>query len=161
MESAARTGNLLGLTGFDYDTSEAIRDDVLGKGATDLSSRLSNTASIAASAAAFGTAGALERVTDVPIYFADALARRSPPLLRTADAQAPLAYLPAALADKLAVKAGDRVKVTQGAGSAILVAAIDASLPVNALRVACAHPSTSMLGAMFGPISVEKIGEAV
>ena len=154
-------GNLLGLAGFDYDTSEAIRDEVLGKGVTDLSSRLNNTASIAVSAAAFGTAGALERVTDVPIYFADALARRSAPLLRTADAQAPLAHLPSALADTLGVKAGDRVKVTQGSGSAILVAAIDASLPVNALRVACAHPSTAMLGAMFGPITVEKAGEGI
>ncbi|MBC7455299.1 MAG: NADH-quinone oxidoreductase subunit G, partial [Massilia sp.] len=157
-------GNLLGLSGFDYDTSEAIRDEVLGKDATDLSSRLNNTSSIAVSAASFGgtdTAGALERVTDVPIYFADALARRSPPLLRTFDAQAPLAHLPKALADKLGVKAGDRVKVTQGAGSAILVAAIDASLPANALRVACAHPSTAMLGAMFGAIQVEKAGEGV
>jgi NADH-quinone oxidoreductase subunit G len=31
-------GNLLGLAGFDYDTSEAIRDELLGK-ETDLSAR--------------------------------------------------------------------------------------------------------------------------
>ncbi|HEU4372901.1 MAG TPA: molybdopterin-dependent oxidoreductase, partial [Telluria sp.] len=89
-------GNLLGLTGFEYETSEAIRDEVFGKGVTDLSSKLSNKGSAALTAATFGTAGALERVTDVPIYFADAIARRSEPLLRTADAQAPLAYLPKA-----------------------------------------------------------------
>jgi NADH-quinone oxidoreductase subunit G len=152
-------GNLLGLAGFDYDTSEAIRDEVLGKGVTDLSSRLTNQSGIALSAASFGGAGALERVTDVPIYFADAIARRSEPLLRTADAQAPLAHLPSALADKLGVKAGDSVKVTQGSGSAVLVAAIDASLPANAVRVAAAHASTAMLGAMFGAIHVEKAGE--
>jgi NADH-quinone oxidoreductase subunit G len=152
-------GNLLGLTGFDYDTSEAIRDEVLGKGVTDLSGKLSNVSTIAATAAVFGDGSALERVTDVPIYFADAIARRSEPLQRTADAQAPLAHLPAALAEKLGVVAGDTVKVTQGTGSALLVAAIDKSLPANAVRVAAAHPSTSMLGAMFGAIQVEKAGK--
>jgi NADH-quinone oxidoreductase subunit G len=154
-------GNLLGLVGFDYETSEAIRDEALGKGVTDLSSKLNNTSSIAVTAASFGPAGALERVTDVPIYFADAIARRSGPLLRTADAQAPLAHLPSGLAEKLGVKAGDSVKVSQGSGSAILVAAIDASLPANAVRVAAAHASTAMLGAMFGAINVEKAGEGV
>jgi NADH-quinone oxidoreductase subunit G len=152
-------GNLLGLSGFDYDTSEAIRDEIFGKGVTDLSARLSNKGSAALTAASFGAVGALERVTDVPIYFADAIARRSEPLLRTADAQAPLAHLSKALADKLGVKAGDTVKVTQGSGSAVLVAAIDAGLPANAVRVATAHPSTAMLGAMFGPINLEKAGE--
>jgi NADH-quinone oxidoreductase subunit G len=152
-------GNLLGLAGFDYDTSEAIRDELFGKGVTDLSARLSNVSTVAVSAASFGTAGALERVTDVPIYFADAIARRSEPLMRTADAQAPLAHLPLALAQKLGVKAGDTVKVTQGSGSAILVAAIDAGLPANAVRVAAAHPSTAMLGAMFGAIGVEKVNQ--
>ncbi|WP_426174728.1 NADH-quinone oxidoreductase subunit NuoG [Massilia sp. TWR1-2-2] len=152
-------GNLLGLTGFDYDTSEAIRDEVLGKGVTDLSGKLSNVSTIAATAAVFGDGSALERVTDVPIYFADAIARRSEPLQRTADAQAPRAHLPAALAAQLGIVAGDTVKVTQGTGSALLVAAIDKTLPANAVRVAAAHPSTSMLGAMFGAIEVEKAGK--
>ena len=154
-------GNLLGLAGFDYDTSEAIRDEVLGKDVTDLSAKLSNLSNVALSAPrgdnSAGNDGALERVTDVPIYFADAIARRSEPLMRTADAQAPLAYLSSSLAEKLGIKAGDSVKVTQGSGAAMLVAAIDARLPANAVRVAAAHPSTAMLGAMFGAIAVEKV----
>jgi NADH-quinone oxidoreductase subunit G len=154
-------GNLLGVAGFDYDTSEAIRDELFGKGVTDLSSKLNNVSKTAATSAAFGTAGALERVTDVPIYFADAIARRSEPLLRTADSHAPLVQLPAALADKLGVKAGDKVKVSQGSGSAILVAGIDGRLPANTVRVASAHPATATLGAMFGAISVEKAGEGI
>ncbi|WP_426190886.1 NADH-quinone oxidoreductase subunit NuoG [Massilia sp. DWR3-1-1] len=152
-------GNLLGLSGFDYDTSEAIRDDVLGKGNMDVSAKLSNSANIAPVAAAFGSVAGLQRLADVPIYFADAVSRRSPPLLRTADGQAPLAYLPAALAASLDVKSGDTVKVTQGAGSAVLTAKVDASLPANTVRVAAAHPSTAMLGAMFGAIEVVKAGE--
>ncbi|MFL6673939.1 MAG: NADH-quinone oxidoreductase subunit NuoG [Massilia sp.] len=152
-------GNLLGLEGFNYDTSEAIRDEALGKGVTDFSGKLNNVARLAPQAASYSNGGQLERVTDVPIYFADAIARRSEPLLRTADAQEPLAHLPLALAEKLGVKAGDTVKVTQGSGSAILVAGIDPRLPANAVRVAAAHPATATLGAMFGAINVEKAGE--
>ncbi|MGZ8290310.1 MAG: NADH-quinone oxidoreductase subunit NuoG [Telluria sp.] len=152
-------GNLLGLQGFDYDTSEAIRDELFGKGVTDLSSKLNNASKATVSGAKFGTSGALERVTDVPIHFADAIARRSEPLLRTADANAPLVTLPASLADKLGVKAGGSVKVTQGSGSAVLVCAVDARLPANTVRVATAHHATATLGSLFGAIQVEKAGE--
>ena len=152
-------GNLLGVPGFDYETSEAIRDELFGKGVTDLSSRLNNSGKAALASAAYGISGALERVTDVPIYFADAIARRSEPLLRTADANAPLVRLPSALAEKLGVKAGDTVKVSQGSGSAVLVAGIDARLPANAVRVSTAHHATAALGALFGAIQVEKAGE--
>jgi NADH-quinone oxidoreductase subunit G len=155
-------GNLLGLEGFEYETAEAIRDEALGKGVTDLSARLNNVAKLAPKAASYDTAAAApERVTDVPIYFADAIARRSEPLLRTADGQPPLAHLALALAERLEIKTGDTVKVTQGAGSAVLVAAVDARLPANAVRVAAAHPATASLGAMFGAIHVEKAGEGI
>ncbi|NHZ65078.1 NADH-quinone oxidoreductase subunit NuoG [Massilia genomosp. 1] len=154
-------GNLLGLSGFEYDTSEAIRDELFGKDVTDLSAKLNNTGKAALKSAAYGTGTALERVTDVPIYFADAIARRSEPLLRTADANAPLVTLPADLAAKLGVQAGAKVKVSQGSGSAILVAGVDARLPANTVRVASAHPLTATLGAMFGAITVEKAGEGV
>jgi NADH-quinone oxidoreductase subunit G len=152
-------GNLLGLQGFDYETAEAIRDEALGKGVTSVSAKLNNLAKFAPVAGKWTTGDALERVTDVPIYFADAIARRSEPLLRTADAQEPLAHLPVGVAEKLGVKAGDMVKVTQGSGSAILVAGIDRHLPPYAVRVAAAHPATANLGAMFGAITVEKAGE--
>jgi NADH-quinone oxidoreductase subunit G len=151
-------GNLLGLSGFDYENSEAIRDEALGKGVTDLSAKLNNAAKLAPTGAKFaeGSEAKLERLADVPIYFADAIARRSEPLLRTADAQAPLATISAKLAEVLGVQAGDMVTVQQGEGSATLVAAVDARLPANVVRVAAAHQLTSSLGAMFGPISIEK-----
>ncbi|MCS0590836.1 NADH-quinone oxidoreductase subunit NuoG [Massilia norwichensis] len=151
-------GNLLGLSGFDYENSESIRDEALGGKGADLTTKLNNVAKLAPTAAKFSTDAdaKLERLADVPIYFADALARRSEPLLRTADAQAPLATISAKLAEVLGVKAGDMVTVQQGEGSATLVAAIDKRLPANVVRVAAAHQLTSSLGAMFGPISIEK-----
>ena len=149
-------GNLLGLSGFDYDTAEAIRDEALGKGVTDHSGKQNNVAKLAPSSARMGDGSTVERLADVPIYFADAIARRSEPLLRTADAQAPLATLPAALAERLGVREGDVVTVSQGQGAVNLVAAIDRHLPANVVRVAAAHALTSVLGDMFGPITVNK-----
>ncbi|MEH6434007.1 NADH-quinone oxidoreductase subunit NuoG [Massilia sp. DD77] len=152
-------GNLLGLSGFDYETSEAIRDEALGKGNTDLSAKLGNAAKLAPSAGTYAGAGQLERVTDVPVYFTDALARRSEPLQRTAASNAALVTLSKAVAEQIGVKAGDTVKVTQGSGSAVLVADVDARLPSNAVRVAAGHRAVATLGAMFGEIKVEKAGE--
>ncbi|MES2262343.1 MAG: NADH-quinone oxidoreductase subunit NuoG [Pseudomonadota bacterium] len=152
-------GNILGLSGFDYETSEAIRDEVFGAGVTDLSARLNNVSKLAPKAASFGAGEQLERLADVPIHFADALARRSGPLLATVDGAAPKARLSAALAQRIGVKAGDKVSVTQGAGSAVLEALIEAGLPANVVRIAAAHASTAQLGAMFGPIAVAKAGE--
>jgi NADH-quinone oxidoreductase subunit G len=153
-------GNLLGLQGFDYENSEAIRDEALGKGNTDLSAKLNNVARLAPTAAKHiirtGDELKLERLTDLPIYFADAIARRSEPLIRTADSQAPLVTVSAKVAEVLGVKAGEMVTVQQGEGSATLVAAVDARLPENVVRVAAGHQLTSSLGAMFGPISIEK-----
>ncbi|WUR11638.1 NADH-quinone oxidoreductase subunit NuoG [[Empedobacter] haloabium] len=152
-------GNILGLPGFDYETSESIRDEVLGKGVTDLSAKLSNTTKLAVKAAAFGAGDKLERIADVPIHFADALVRRSAPLQATPDAAPPKAHISKALAEQIGVKDGDMVQVLQGTGSAILAARVDASLPANVVRVPAAHASTATLGDMFGPISVAKAGE--
>jgi NADH-quinone oxidoreductase subunit G len=154
-------GNLLGLQGFEYETSEAIRDELFGKGVTDLSAKLNNAAKAAPSSASFGTAGALERVTDVPIYFADAIARRSEPLLRTADANAPLVQLPGAAGRQAGRQGWRQSQGTQGSGSAILVAGIDARLPANAVRVSASHPSTAMPWARCSvPLPLKKQGRA-
>jgi len=154
-------GNLLGLSGFDYETSESVREEMLGAGATleILQGRLSNHATALAlpDAAARRSEMLLQRVADVPIHFSDPVARRSPPLLETRDGADPRAVLSLVLAQRLGVASGERVRVSQGAASAILPVAIDERLPVNVVRVAAAHASTATLGAMFGDIDVEKV----
>jgi NADH-quinone oxidoreductase subunit G len=151
-------GNLLELQGFDYDTSEAIRNEILGSNTpaeANLTARLSNFSKAAPQLATVADGG-LERVADVGIYWSDAIVRRSQPLQQTKDGAEPKARLSRELAQKLGIAAGDTVKVSQGEGSALLVAAIDETLPANVVRVAAGHQSTSALGAMFGSISVEK-----
>jgi NADH-quinone oxidoreductase subunit G len=95
-------------------------------------------------------------LADVPIYFSDAIVRRATSLQLTADAKAPRAILSAALGEKLGVSDGATVRVRQGSGAVVLDCEIDASLPDNVVRVAAGHPSTAVLGAMFGSLSVEK-----
>ncbi len=146
--------NLLGLDGFEYETSESIRDEIT-LGASDLSPQLNNHANVSPQFTPQKMNG-LERVADVPIYFADALARRAPSLQKTADAKIPTARMTAALMQKLGVENGASVRVSQGDGSAIMTAALDACLPENVVRIAAAHPATSALGSMLGSISVEK-----
>ncbi|HEY8606852.1 MAG TPA: NADH-quinone oxidoreductase subunit NuoG [Noviherbaspirillum sp.] len=151
-------GNMLDLQGFGYETSEEIRAEVLGTKVSeeaDLLPRLNNVANLQPQAAKPAAAG-LERIADVPIYFSDAIVRRAESLQLTTDAQAPKASLSPDLAQSLGVAEGTQVRVVQGQGSAVLVAAIDAKLPANVVRVSASHPSTAALGPMFGPISVEK-----
>ena len=150
-------GNLLGLDNFAYESSEDIRNEVLGVktlDGLDLSARLSNRADIALHAPQ--TSAEIQRVADVPIYFSDAIARRAESLQQTVDAQAPNVKLSANLAQSLGVSAGSLVRVTQGTGSVTLPCAIESGLPNNVVRLAAAHASTAALGSMFGSIKVEK-----
>jgi NADH-quinone oxidoreductase subunit G len=100
----------------------------------------------------------LQRIADVPIYFADPLVRRSPPLQRTKDAWAPKARMNAKLMTRLGLSKEDSVLIRQDGGQARLKAALDDRVPDECVRVAAAHPSTASLGAMFGSVEVEKAG---
>ena len=146
-------GNLLGLKGFDQETSEEVRAEALGDVAT-VSARLSNatTQTAAASAAAGGT----ERIADVPIYSADSLVRRATSLQLTADARPPVASLGSAQWSQLGLADGDTVRVSQGGAAITLPARLDASLAAGTVRVPAGHALTAALGAMFGPLSIEK-----
>ncbi len=148
-------GNLLALDGFEFETSEDVRAEALGDAAT-IAARLSNHSAAGLSAVA-GIDG-LERIADVPIYATDSLVRRASSLQLTVDARAPFASLPPRLWSQLGLSAGDKVRVAQGAAQAVLPARVDATLAANVLRVPAGHADTAALGAMFGAISVEKVG---
>jgi len=153
-------GNLLSLEGFNYDSSEEIRNEVLGAKTLeglDLSARLNNRAALRLEPPQVADAlRGLQRVADVPVYFSDAIVRRAEALQQTTDARTPKAILSAALAEKLGVSEGATVRVTQGKATVMLACAIDGSLPAHVVRVAAAHSATLALGEMFGAISVEK-----
>ncbi|HET7834129.1 MAG TPA: NADH-quinone oxidoreductase subunit NuoG [Gallionella sp.] len=147
-------GNLLDVAGFDYETSEAARDEALA-GVT-VADKLNNH--IAAELGSISTAapGALQRVSDVPIYSADAVVRRASALQQTRDGATPCVVLNSVELQKLGVVSGASVRVSQGSGVVQLTALADDSLPAGTARIAAGHPATAALGAMFGTITVEK-----
>jgi NADH-quinone oxidoreductase subunit G len=144
-------GNMLGLDGFDFETSEEVRAQALP---VDVSARLSNSCSVPVVVQA--EFEDLERISDVPIYCTDSLVRRAPSLQLTADAAEPVAGISEAVWLRLKLADGDKVRLTQGNAHAVLPARLDTTLARNAVRVAAGHPNTSSLGAMFGPISVAR-----
>jgi NADH-quinone oxidoreductase subunit G len=148
-------GNLLGLAGFEQDSADEVMREALGEG--DLAARLDNRLESAVAGDAQAAPGGLQRIAEVPIYAADAIARRSPPLQRTHDAAPPVAWMNRALFEKLGLKDGDAVRVRQGGGEAVLAAGIDDKLPADCLRVAAGRPETAGLGAMFGAITAERV----
>jgi NADH-quinone oxidoreductase subunit G len=149
-------GNLLGLSGFDYDSGEAVRDEVLPK--SGVADKLNNhIEGIALQTAAVSRhSGGIQRISDVPIYFADALVRRATSLHKTRDAATPCVEMHSSELQKLGVESGDAVKVSQGSGNMRLVVQANDRLPMSTARIAAGHPATMELGAMFGTITVER-----
>jgi NADH-quinone oxidoreductase subunit G len=145
-------GTMLRRPGFELDTVEQVREACLG--GRDIARLLHNGCDAPAAAAA--AAGGIERIADVPIYFADPLVRRAPSLQKTRDARAPRAWMNSRLLGRLGVAAGQPVRVRQGEGSVRLAAALDDRLPDECVRVAAAHASTAPLGPMFGTLQLEK-----
>ncbi len=143
-------GSLLGKQGFDFDTIEQVRAACLG--GKDVAALLSNRMEGASQAGNPPTG--VQRIADVPIYFTDPLARRSPPLQKTKDARPPRAWMNSRLLAKLGLAAGQPVLVN---GAVKLMAALDDKLPEECVRVAAGHPSTAAIGPMFGAITLAKV----
>jgi NADH-quinone oxidoreductase subunit G len=147
-------GNLLGLSGFDFETTEQVRAEALGDEST-LSARLSNEVDVAlkASPASQG----LQRVAEVPIYASDALVRRAASLQLTADAREARAGLAPGLWASLELKNGDRVRITQAGGQAVLVASLEPTLAEGCVRVPAGVAETARLGAITAGLTVERL----
>jgi len=145
-------GTLLGKPDCAFDTIEEVRKACLG--GRDVASLLSNR--IEGVAATTPASAGLQRIADVPIYFADPLVRRASALQKTRDARPPKAWMNAKLLKKLGVADGQPVLARMGAAPARLVAALDDRLPDDCVRIAAAHATTADLGPMFGGLSVEK-----
>ena len=143
-------GSLLGREGFELDTIEQVRAACLdGK---DIAKLLSN--SVQAAGGARASVSGIQRIADVPIYFADPLVRRAPSLQKTKDARPPRAWMNSKLLAKVGAAAGQPVLVN---GSVKLMAALDDRLPDECVRIAAAHPTTAAVGPMFGMLELARL----
>jgi NADH-quinone oxidoreductase subunit G len=154
-------GNLLGLDGFGYESSDQILAEIKAQ-LGDIKSRLGNLSGLAIQplSGAGDASGGIERIADVPIHFADSLVRRAVALQRTADAAPPELRINGKLALKLKIASGARVRVTQGGGHAELITRIDPGVADDTVRIASGHISTAALGAMIGSVNLEVLEHA-
>ena len=150
--------NLLGLTGFDFDSAEAVRAEALGAkiasgsfvdakylglklDVTKLDLAKLTSANIALAATSGGKLLGLERLAEVGLYAADPIVRRAPSLQQTSDAKRHMAEVHPETLNALGIAAGAWVDLagTQGAtarvqlNSSEKVAAGTLRLPINTL----------------------------
>ncbi|MDP2879245.1 MAG: NADH-quinone oxidoreductase subunit NuoG, partial [Sulfuricella sp.] len=156
-------GNLMEVAGFDYDSAEQVRAEVLDG---DITVRLNNQlvgAALAAIDADDRSQGrsythGLQRIGEVPAYHADAIVRRAAALQKTAAAALQGAWMNAETLASAGVAEDAEVSVSQGAGSIVLKAIRDDRLPAGCVRLVAGHPATSSLGGMFDEIVVGRAG---
>ena len=150
-------GNLLGLNGFEQDNVDAIRAEIAPNLQTFVSAKLNNEiAGVVANIQSAQTG--IERVGEVPIYATDALVRRAPSLQKSADAKnAKFAHFASDVFAQLGLVDGGDVSISQGEGSATLVAKLDANLAAGCIRVATAIASNTRLDGAFGALTAQKI----
>jgi len=148
--------NLLALEKFDYETPEQIRAEIFPDG-LEINQYLNNALRDFDTEIRVTEEQGIQRIGEVPIYQTDPIVRRAESLQDTRDGAPPKAWMATAMQQNLGVIAGDQVKITQGDEFVRLEVAHDEKLPVNCVRIACAHPKTIALGALFGEILVEKL----
>jgi NADH-quinone oxidoreductase subunit G len=149
-------GNLLGLEGFEHDGADDAQREAL-HGKNEIFNK-NNGLKITLGALPGDAAGSA-RIAEVSIYAADALSRRAPSLQQTRDALPPVAMLNRALADRLGLREGDALRVTQDGGEALVGYAIDDSLPADCVRLAAARAETAALGAADAPLALERVAQ--
>jgi len=144
----------LSLDGFNFDSPEVITKEIQQHcGQVELNNLASTSAKISYQAPAQSE---LLRAGETPIYATDALVRRSQPLQNSSDGKQAFAVMADSVMQKLGIKEGDSVKVTQGDGVATLPAKADNSIPDACVWVPTGLPQTQALGDLFGPIQVSK-----
>jgi len=120
-------GNLLGVKGFDYVTSQEIRAELTWE--APQKQRPREWRKLPISVADSGNGIDLERIHDMPIYRTDILVRHAAALQNTTDNAAPVARINPRQALRLGIEEDHSVAIHQGDGKVIMPVHIDARVP--------------------------------
>lgn len=148
-------GNLTGVDGFDYFSSEDVKNEVRS---VCESIELSNAIYAADSIEYTAVPAGIYLSSDVPMHSADAIVRRSSSLQKTVDAQTLCLRLNTAEAERLGVSAATTVTVKQGENSAKLPLVIDDTIPDASAWIPSAVDGNERLGMAFDEVSIEGTG---
>jgi NADH-quinone oxidoreductase subunit G len=144
-------GNVFGLSGFEYDSSEQVLKEAVNK--EGLSEKLNNQSAWQGGAAQ--AAAKLMRVGGVGIYHSDALVRRSAPLQATSHAQVPAARVHPNTLAALGLQNGDSAQASQGGASVSVTVVADAGLSENVVHLPL-HSENAALGALMNSIELAR-----
>ncbi|MFN2347950.1 MAG: NADH-quinone oxidoreductase subunit NuoG [Thioalkalivibrio sp.] len=150
-------GNMAGLAGFDYVSSENVRDELKGCFGADVAF---DTRVCVDDGETFDMAPVptgLQRAGGVAIYALDPLVRRAGSLQETADGRQAGAYVNEAQARALDLLNTDRVLVRQGGRTASLDLVIDDGVAMGCVWIPAGMTETAPLGAAFGPVELQKL----
>jgi len=152
-------GNTLGLDGFDYNSSEEVKDALFGgeKPSTVVWRSLNNNLKELVEIEVWIKSEGIQRIGEVPQYQSDPIVRRSPSLQKTKYNIKPMARMNERLMAELSLQAGDTVLVKQGEGSAVLQVRLDNHVAKGCVRIQAASPITASLGELMGELTIEKI----
>ncbi|EDN67658.1 NADH dehydrogenase I chain G [Beggiatoa sp. PS] len=144
-------GNLLNVEGFDYVSSEQVREELRAL----VGDKMPNNRvgwQIPATLA-LDSANELQRITEMPIYSGDALVRRATALQNTIDAKITAGVH---LNQNVAAQFGldKEVQVKQNGANVTLPIVIDDRVPDNSALIYAGQTANLALGAWHGPIEL-------
>ena len=145
-------GNLAKVSGFDYVSSQDVRDEVRDQ--LNLMTPVVKQNYIPEDLVSEAD---LMAISEVPMYQGDSVVRRSSALQQTPDnQQANIARMNAQEADKQGVTQTDSVTINQGDNNVTMTFEIDNTIADGCIYVATGIPETSQLGAAFSTVQIEK-----
>ncbi|MEN8179200.1 MAG: NADH-quinone oxidoreductase subunit NuoG [Pseudomonadota bacterium] len=146
-------GNLLDLDGFDYLSSEQVRDEL---SALCAEVKPDNKLNQLKDATINSRCDGLMRIGDVPMYAEDALVRRAAALQQTKAAEPAMIRINGKEARKQGMDGVESARVKQNGQQANLPLEIDDRVPDGCVWIPAALAGTEMLGQQFGEVTLEK-----
>ncbi|MFO7602399.1 MAG: NADH-quinone oxidoreductase subunit NuoG [Gammaproteobacteria bacterium] len=147
-------GNLLDIAGFDYLSSEDVRDELKNQFET-LAPNLKQSWVCPTQLMTKHSPG-LTRIGHLAMYSTDMLVRRAAPLQATADAQIDTAIVHSATARQQGVADGDMVSVRQGGDALTIRLAVDDAVPEHCVFLPMGVGG-AVLGSAYGTIEISKV----
>jgi NADH-quinone oxidoreductase subunit G len=145
-------GNMLDLTGFEYTSSEEVRDELRSQCEAVVAN---NGYGLVANLALPPPAKELTRVSDFPIYSVDPMVRRSHALQQTRDAQVDGIRAATVTLAAFGLRDGEDALVSQGGHSKRLKVSADERVATGCLYIPCGSTDSTGLGAGFGPLTAQ------
>lgn len=146
-------GNFLHLDGFEYESSDAICQEIKALPLKEMTLQLQSAKKLGVSKKQ------MTRIGEIPLYATDSLVRRSIPLQKAQalmEEEVNAIRLHPETASQLGLQEGDTVRVKQQAAEATLPLVLDERIAREAAWIAGGLAATSGLGDLFGELEIGK-----